>query len=323
MRSSPCKWREHAWMYQAFACFFPQSLCSMHPRIYTYIMHTHIHLCTRTSINVHTRVLYTEANNYETNNYNHAHVQGRGLHYCIFQQEVQVWPYITRVEPIRLVSCALVCTCVCCFLAVHGHTDHVIHTYTPTHPPTHTHTHTHIYIYPHKRARASSLFVPFPHRLACISYPRRQNSCYTCIHKHTHTSYLVRTFPTGWPAVAIHGDKEQWERTKALEKFTKGEVQIIVATDVAARGLDIKGVSHVINYDFPDNGVEDWVHRVGRTGRWACRHACMNFWACVYMNTYVYRYEICVLSFAEWRQKGVDTHAYVYMHSYMHIYRHT
>jgi ATP-dependent RNA helicase DDX5/DBP2 len=72
---------------------------------------------------------------------------------------------------------------------------------------------------------------------------------------------------SGWPAVAIHGDKEQWERTKALEKFTKGEVQIIVATDVAARGLDIKGVSHVINYDFPDNGVEDWVHRVGRTGR--------------------------------------------------------
>ena len=42
---------------------------------------------------------------------------------------------------------------------------------------------------------------------------------------------------------------------------------MIVATDVAARGLDIKGVTHVVNYDFPDNGPEDWVHRVGRTGR--------------------------------------------------------
>ena len=70
-----------------------------------------------------------------------------------------------------------------------------------------------------------------------------------------------------WKAVSIHGDKDQYERTRALDQFTKGNVRVIVATDVAARGLDIKGVTHVVNYDFPDNGTEDWVHRVGRTGR--------------------------------------------------------
>lgn len=81
----------------------------------------------------------------------------------------------------------------------------------------------------------------------------------------------------GWKSVAIHGDKEQWERQKALERFSKNEVQIIVATDVAGRGLDIKGVSHVINYDFPDNGVEDWVHRVGRTGRAGAKGTAVTF----------------------------------------------
>lgn len=71
----------------------------------------------------------------------------------------------------------------------------------------------------------------------------------------------------GWSAESIHGDKDQWERQRALEAFSSGRRRAIVATDVAARGLDIKGVSHVVNYDFPISGVEDWVHRVGRTGR--------------------------------------------------------
>jgi len=68
-------------------------------------------------------------------------------------------------------------------------------------------------------------------------------------------------------AVAIHGDMDQWSREKALNWFKKGGAKVIVATDVASRGLDIKGVSHVFNYDFPPPGVEPWVHRVGRTGR--------------------------------------------------------
>jgi Helicase conserved C-terminal domain len=67
-------------------------------------------------------------------------------------------------------------------------------------------------------------------------------------------------------AVAIHGDKRQDERTAALEDFKQGRIPLLVATDVAARGLDIPHVDHVINYSFPLT-VEDYVHRIGRTGR--------------------------------------------------------
>lgn len=67
-------------------------------------------------------------------------------------------------------------------------------------------------------------------------------------------------------AEAIHGDVSQIRRERTLRKFRKGEVKILVATDVAARGLDIPDVSHVINYDLP-NTPEEYVHRIGRTGR--------------------------------------------------------
>ena len=70
----------------------------------------------------------------------------------------------------------------------------------------------------------------------------------------------------GLKAVALHGDKSQDERLKALESFKKGEVDLLVATDVAARGLDIKDVPAVFNFDIPFN-AEDYVHRIGRTGR--------------------------------------------------------
>ncbi len=65
---------------------------------------------------------------------------------------------------------------------------------------------------------------------------------------------------------ALHGDMEQDERTAALNKFKAAEVQILVCSDVAARGLDIQGMSHVFNWDVPFN-AEDYVHRIGRTGR--------------------------------------------------------
>ncbi|XP_073148349.1 ATP-dependent RNA helicase-like protein DB10 isoform X3 [Henckelia pumila] len=67
-------------------------------------------------------------------------------------------------------------------------------------------------------------------------------------------------------AAAIHGDKTQAERDHVLGQFRTGRTPVLVATDVAARGLDIKDIKVVINYDFP-NGIEDYVHRVGRTGR--------------------------------------------------------
>lgn len=77
------------------------------------------------------------------------------------------------------------------------------------------------------------------------------------------TNDLVRD---GWPAGAVHGDKTQQERDRAIGEFKSGRTPILCATDVAARGLDIKDVMYVINFDFPNN-VEDYIHRIGRTGR--------------------------------------------------------
>ncbi len=71
---------------------------------------------------------------------------------------------------------------------------------------------------------------------------------------------------TGIPSVAIHGNKNQSQRSKALKLFRDEKVRVLVATDVAARGLDIPNVSHVINFDTPQT-YEDYVHRIGRTGR--------------------------------------------------------
>ena len=70
----------------------------------------------------------------------------------------------------------------------------------------------------------------------------------------------------GLDAVAIHGDKSQGARTSALAKFKSGDCRVLVATDIAARGLDIEGLSHVINYDLPME-PEAYIHRIGRTGR--------------------------------------------------------
>jgi ATP-dependent RNA helicase RhlE len=75
--------------------------------------------------------------------------------------------------------------------------------------------------------------------------------------------YLERQ---GIAADAIHGDKSQQQRTEALEGFKSGRIRVLVATDVAARGLDIDDLPHVINYELPHT-AEDYVHRIGRTGR--------------------------------------------------------
>ena len=70
----------------------------------------------------------------------------------------------------------------------------------------------------------------------------------------------------GADAVAIHGDKSQGQRTRALERFKRGTVRVLVATDVASRGLDIRQLPHVVNFEMPDV-AEDYIHRIGRTGR--------------------------------------------------------
>jgi ATP-dependent RNA helicase DDX5/DBP2 len=70
----------------------------------------------------------------------------------------------------------------------------------------------------------------------------------------------------GCHAAAIHGDKDQRERDHALANFRSGRISVLIATDVASRGLDVKDIGYVVNYDFPTQ-IEDYIHRIGRTGR--------------------------------------------------------
>jgi ATP-dependent RNA helicase RhlE len=71
---------------------------------------------------------------------------------------------------------------------------------------------------------------------------------------------------SGFKADALHADKSQSQREQALQRFKDGKVRVLVATDIAQRGLDISGITHVVNYDVPQQ-AEDYVHRIGRTGR--------------------------------------------------------
>ncbi|SFW30996.1 DEAD/DEAH box helicase [Cellulophaga fucicola] len=84
--------------------------------------------------------------------------------------------------------------------------------------------------------------------------------------KHGANNLCKKMSAAGISAAAIHGNKSQGARTKALEGFKKGTLRALVATDIAARGLDIPLLPHVINYEIP-NVSEDYVHRIGRTGR--------------------------------------------------------
>jgi ATP-dependent RNA helicase RhlE len=84
--------------------------------------------------------------------------------------------------------------------------------------------------------------------------------------KHGADRVVKALEKAGINAGAMHADKTQGQRTKALEDFKKGKLRVLVATDIAQRGLDISGISHVINFDVPQQ-AEDYVHRIGRTGR--------------------------------------------------------
>jgi ATP-dependent RNA helicase RhlE len=77
---------------------------------------------------------------------------------------------------------------------------------------------------------------------------------------------VSRLRAAGIDTEVMHGDRDQKERRRALDRFSEKHVRVLVATDVAQRGLDIEGISHVVNYDVPRN-PEDYVHRIGRTGR--------------------------------------------------------
>jgi ATP-dependent RNA helicase RhlE len=84
--------------------------------------------------------------------------------------------------------------------------------------------------------------------------------------KHGANKLVEQLGKDGINAMAIHGNKSQTARTRALSEFKDGSLQVLVATDIAARGIDIDQLPHVVNYDLP-NVPEDYVHRIGRTGR--------------------------------------------------------
>jgi ATP-dependent RNA helicase RhlE len=84
--------------------------------------------------------------------------------------------------------------------------------------------------------------------------------------KHGADRVARRLVRSGWSATQIHGDRSQSQRNSALRSFSEGHHRVLVATDVAARGIDVAHVAHVVNYDMPKL-AEDFVHRVGRTGR--------------------------------------------------------
>lgn len=84
--------------------------------------------------------------------------------------------------------------------------------------------------------------------------------------KHGADKIARRLEQSGVTTATLHSNRSQNQRLAALQKFKSGEVRVLVATDIAARGIDVEGISHVVNYDFPMH-AEDYVHRIGRTGR--------------------------------------------------------
>jgi ATP-dependent RNA helicase RhlE len=127
----------------------------------------------------------------------------------------------------------------------------------------------------HPQERKGSVehrFVPVSHEgkvdrlVAELSEPERGLTLVFVRTKRGADRLVKRLAASSVPAVAMHGDKSQSQREKALARFEAGHVDTLVATDVAARGIDVSGITHVINYDMPATR-EDYVHRVGRTAR--------------------------------------------------------
>lgn len=94
--------------------------------------------------------------------------------------------------------------------------------------------------------------------------------------KHGADRVAKKLHRSGWGATQIHGDRSQSQRNTALRSFAEGKHRVLVATDVAARGIDVSHVAHVVNYDMP-KVAEDFVHRVGRTGRASSRGKASTF----------------------------------------------
>ena len=94
--------------------------------------------------------------------------------------------------------------------------------------------------------------------------------------KHSVEKLARELERSGIKAESIHGNKNHGQRQRSLARFKSGNARVLVATDVAARGIHVDNVSHVINYDLP-NTFEDYVHRIGRTGRGTARGQALTF----------------------------------------------
>lgn len=81
---------------------------------------------------------------------------------------------------------------------------------------------------------------------------------------------------SGYQTAALHGDMNQRQRTRTITQFRQGDVRILIATDIAARGIDVQNITHVINFEMPGS-VEDYVHRIGRTGRAGSKGTALSF----------------------------------------------
>jgi len=94
--------------------------------------------------------------------------------------------------------------------------------------------------------------------------------------KHRADKVALKLGKSKIRAAAIHGNKSQVQRTRAMQDFKSGRIQVLVATDIAARGIDVDDISHIINYDLP-NEPENYVHRIGRTARAGARGVAYSF----------------------------------------------
>ena len=115
-------------------------------------------------------------------------------------------------------------------------------------------------VYPVPRGRKNDLLVQL------LREPEMDSVLVFARTKHGADHVVRDLHAAGVEATAMHADKTQSQRTQAIEQFKLGEIRVLVATDIAQRGLDITGISHVINFDVPSR-AEDYIHRIGRTGR--------------------------------------------------------
>jgi ATP-dependent RNA helicase RhlE len=127
-------------------------------------------------------------------------------------------------------------------------------------------------VYPVPREKKSALLVEL------LKKPAMDSVLIFTRTKHGADRVVRHLERGGITATAMHADKSQAQRTQAIDGFKRGSIRVLVATDIAQRGLDISGITHVINYDVPQQ-PEDYVHRIGRTGRAAATGDAYTFMA--------------------------------------------